>query len=54
MLKIYIRRLINNEPRQYIFGKVSVYGIYLKVNKHVMIPHLETVLLVENVLTDSK
>lgn len=42
-------RLEQGEPLAYILGKVSFYGIELKVTKDVLIPRLETELLAEKV-----
>ena len=46
----YISRRANNEPLQYILGKVDFYGTILSVDKSVLIPRQETEILVEKTL----
>ena len=48
-----LKRLLDNEPLQYILGFQSFYGYRIKVNDSVLIPRYETEELVANVLADS-
>lgn len=50
---IGVKRLLKNEPLQYILGFQSFYGYKIKVNDTVLIPRYETEELVANVLADS-
>ncbi|MBR0138216.1 MAG: peptide chain release factor N(5)-glutamine methyltransferase [Erysipelotrichaceae bacterium] len=47
------KRLLNNEPLQYILGFQWFYGYKFKVSPDVLIPRYETEELVSNVLADS-
>ncbi|MFW6020012.1 MAG: peptide chain release factor N(5)-glutamine methyltransferase [Bacteroidales bacterium] len=50
MLDIYLKRLLNSEPVQYVTGCAYFRNLKLKVNPHVLIPRSETEFLVEEVL----
>lgn len=45
-----VSRLANNEPIQYVLGKVNFYGYWYQVNKNVLIPRFETEELIENTI----
>ena len=48
-----LKRLLQNEPLQYILGFQSFYGYRIKVDNSVLIPRYETEELVANVLADT-
>ena len=48
-----LKRLLNDEPLQYILGYQWFYGYKIKVNENCLIPRYETEELVANVLADS-
>ena len=50
-LENIVKRLLNNEPIQYIFGHTAWCGMQLKVNSSVLIPRPETAELLDLVAT---
>ncbi|MCX7876176.1 MAG: peptide chain release factor N(5)-glutamine methyltransferase [Melioribacteraceae bacterium] len=50
----FIRRRGNNEPLQYILGKVEFYNLEFMVNNSVLIPRPETEILVEEIISVNK
>jgi release factor glutamine methyltransferase len=56
--KIFLKRRLNNEPLQYIFGKSNFFGYEISVDNRVLIPRSDTEVLVEifleNILKDKK
>ncbi len=52
ILDSYIKRLDNSEPIAYIVQKTGFRKNIYKVNKHTLIPRMETELLVDSVLTE--
>ena len=49
-----VKRLLNNEPLQYIFGDTEFYGLIIKCDKRALIPRPETEELVDWVVADLK
>lgn len=49
-----VKKRLNHVPIAYIFGKTNFYGYDLKVNENVLIPRLDTEVLVEKVIEDIK
>ena len=47
-----IKRLVNHEPIQYVFGETEFMGLPIKLNKHTLIPRPETEELVRWVLQE--
>lgn len=47
----FIERRKNNEPLEYIIGSLDFYGVKISVNKNVLIPRVETELLVDEIAT---
>lgn len=47
-----IKRLVNHEPIQYVFGETEFMGLPMKLNKHTLIPRPETEELVRWVLQE--
>ncbi|MBP5476871.1 MAG: peptide chain release factor N(5)-glutamine methyltransferase [Paludibacteraceae bacterium] len=52
-LDVYLRRLLEREPVQYIFGKTEWMGLGLRVTQDTLIPRPETGELVEWVIQDT-
>ncbi len=52
LLKQWIKRIVNNEPIQYILGNWDFYGINFKVDSRALIPRFETEELVEKCLNE--
>lgn len=53
-VKELIKRLVSNEPIQYLFGKTSFYNLEYKVDKSVLIPRPETEELVDLIVKDNQ
>lgn len=49
-----VQKRLKHIPIAYIFGKTNFYGYDLKVNENVLIPRLDTEVLVEKVVDDIK
>jgi release factor glutamine methyltransferase len=47
-----VKRLLNNEPFQYVMGKTEFYGLELKTDKRALIPRPETEELVSWIVED--
>jgi len=50
--KVMLRRRMNKEPLQYILGKTNFYGYEIELNNKVLIPRMETEILIDKVLED--
>ena len=48
-----LRRRIDHEPFQYIFGKTDFFGYPILVDRNVLIPRSETELLVEKIINEN-
>ena len=53
-LNAVVKRLVNSEPIQHIFGETNFYGLDFKVSKDVLIPRQETEELVDLILSKYK
>ena len=49
-----LRRLLNNEPIQYILGEAQFYGMNLEVNPSTLIPRPETAELVDLIVSENR
>ncbi len=49
-----VEKRLKHIPLAYIFGKTNFYGYDLKVNKNVLIPRLDTEVLIEEIVKDIK
>jgi len=49
-----VKRLLSNEPFQYVIGKVEFFGLEFKIDKRALIPRPETEELVQWILEDFK
>ncbi len=49
-----VEKRLKHIPLAYIFGKTNFYGYDFKVNQNVLIPRLDTEVLIENVVSDIK
>lgn len=49
-MREYLKRRVLREPLQYILEEQKFYGLYLKLNKKILIPRPETELLVDEVI----
>jgi len=53
-INIILKRRLNNEPLQYIFGKTVFFGYPIFVDRNVLIPRQETELLAEKILNENQ
>jgi release factor glutamine methyltransferase len=53
-LQTIVKRLLKNEPLQYVLGIAHFYGLELKVNQNVLIPRPETEELVDLVIKEHR
>lgn len=49
-----LKRVVKNEPLEYVLGEVEFFGCRIRVDKRVLIPRPETEILVEKIANEAK